>query len=255
MKKFFTGMLVLLFALIVLRPAAVDAASTRVDTRTGKVDVYISSQDKGSFKLEIRQGKQVRYHDVYKGKNHFNLNYGNGDYTFALYQSSDGKRYKRISLLQKTVRLIHSSAPYLHSTQNVFIDRVTSRLASSLSRSSYSTSQQTLVTSRHVGKTIAYDYKKLTKLTSTYLPDHATTLRTKRGICYDFASLNAALLRAQGIPTRLVMGSAKGVTGYHAWNEVFISGKWRIVDVTRDVTEKRTTTFRSASDYRASIYY
>lgn len=64
MKKFFTGMLVLLFALIVLRPAAADAASTRVDTRTGKVDVYVSSQDKGSFKLEIRQGNQVFTCDV-----------------------------------------------------------------------------------------------------------------------------------------------------------------------------------------------
>lgn len=139
-------------------------------------------------------------------------------------------------------------------TQNVSIDSATSRLASSLSRSSYSTSTQTLVTSRHVNRLVDYDDKKIMKLSSTYLPNHADTLRTKRGICYDFASLNAALLRAQGIPTRLVMGTAKGVDGYHAWNEVFVNGKWRVIDVTRDVTERRTTTYRSASDYRATLY-
>ncbi|WP_214741921.1 transglutaminase domain-containing protein [Exiguobacterium sp. s48] len=254
MKKFFAGILVLLFALIVVRPDTADAASARVDTQTGKVEVYVSNHDTGTLKFEVRQGEQVRTYDVYKGMNHFNVNFGNGDYTFMLYQSSDGKRYKRVYRLQKTVRLSHSTAPYLHSIQNVSIDSATSRLASSLSRSSYSTSTQTLVTSRHVNRLIDYDDNKLMKLSSTYLPDNAETIRTKRGICYDFASLNAALLRAQGIPTRLVMGTAKGINGYHAWNEVFVNGKWRVIDVTRDVTERRTTTYRDASDYRATLY-
>nr|WP_251128117.1 transglutaminase domain-containing protein [Exiguobacterium sp. s48] len=246
--------MVLLFALIVVRPDTADAASARVDTQTGKVEVYVSNHDTGTLKFEVRQGEQVRTYDVYKGMNHFNVNFGNGDYTFMLYQSSDGKRYKRVYRLQKTVRLSHSTAPYLHSIQNVSIDSATSRLASSLSRSSYSTSTQTLVTSRHVNRLIDYDDNKLMKLSSTYLPDNAETIRTKRGICYDFASLNAALLRAQGIPTRLVMGTAKGINGYHAWNEVFVNGKWRVIDVTRDVTERRTTTYRDASDYRATLY-
>lgn len=255
MKKFFAGILVLLFVFFVFRPDFADAASTTVDGRTGKVSVYLSTNDQGLFKFEVRRGNQVRHYDVFKGKNQFNLTYGNGDYTFTLYRSTDGNRYKVQSRHEESVRLSHSTAPYLHSTQNVSIDSATASLAKTLSRSSYSSTQQALVTSRHLNKTISYDDKKLEKLSTTYLPNNATTLKTKRGICYDFASLNAALLRKQGIPTRLVMGTVKGVKGYHAWNEVYVDKKWRILDVTRDVTEKRATAFRTASDYRTDTIY
>lgn len=256
MKKFFAGMLVLLFALIVIRPdAAAAAPNTQVNSSTGKVEVFVPEKDKGYFKLEVKKGNQVRHYDLFNGENHFNLIYGNGNYILTTYQSSDGKRYKRVSSRQLTVKLKHSTAPYLHSTQNVTIDNATAQLAKSLSRSSYSTSQQTLTTSRHISRSIAYDHKKIAKLSSAYLPDNTDTLKMKRGICYDFASLNAGLLRSQGIPTRLVMGYAKGVGGYHAWNEVYVGGKWMVVDVTRDVTEKKVTNFRNASDYRASLYY
>ncbi len=62
----------------------------------------------------------------------------------------------------------------------------------------------------------------------TYQPDPDRTFSSKKGICYDYASLMCAMLRSQGIPTRLV----KGLTGpgYHAWNEVFFEGKgWVVV--------------------------
>lgn len=255
MKKFFAGVLVMLFACLVFRPDFAGAASTSIDGRLGKVSVYLSTKDEGSFKFEVKRGDEVRRYDVFKGKNQFNLTFGNGDYTFTLYRSTDGKRFKVQSRQEQAVRLTHSTAPFLHSIQNVSIDSATEKLAKTLSRSSYSSSQQALVTSRHVNQTIAYDYKKLTKLNATYLPNNATTLKTKRGICYDFASLTAALLRKQGIPTRLVMGTANGVDGYHAWNEVYVDKKWRILDVTRDVTEKRATTFRTASDYRVDVIY
>nr|WP_285841536.1 transglutaminase domain-containing protein [Exiguobacterium sp. MER 193] len=248
-------MLVLLFAFFVFRPDFADAASTAIDGRAGKVSVYLSTKDQGIYKFEVKRGNQVRHYDVFKGKNQFNLTFGNGDYTFTLYRSGDGKRYNIQSRREESVRLSHSTAPYLHSTQNVSIDSATVKLAKTLSRSSYSSTQQALVTSRHLNKTISYDYKKLTKLSTTYLPNNTNTLKMKRGICYDFASLNAALLRKQGIPTRLVMGTAKGVDGYHAWNEVYVDKKWRILDVTRDVTEKRATAFRTASDYRADTIY
>ncbi|WP_312048552.1 transglutaminase-like domain-containing protein [Exiguobacterium profundum] len=255
MKKFFAGILVLLFVFFVFRPNFADAASTAIDGRAGKVSVYLSSKDQGVYKFEVKRGNQVRHYDVFKGKNQFNLTFGNGDYTFTLYRSGDGKRYNIQSRREESVRLSHSTAPYLHSTQNVSIDSATVKLAKTLSRSSYSSTQQALVTSRHLNKTISYDYKKLTKLSTTYLPNNTNTLKMKRGICYDFASLNAAILRKQGIPTRLVMGTAKGVDGYHAWNEVYVDKKWRILDVTRDVTEKRATAFRTASDYRADTIY
>jgi hypothetical protein len=74
------------------------------------------------------------------------------------------------------------------------------------------------------------------------------TLNNKRGICYSYAGLTAALLGAIGIPAKIVTGYALGATGSdpavffdvsdntesHAWNEVYVDGRWVITDVTWD---------------------
>ena len=55
---------------------------------------------------------------------------------------------------------------------------------------------------------------------SGYVPDPDRALSKGSGICYDYASLMAAMTRSQGIPTRLVIGYASKDI-YHAWNEVW----------------------------------
>ena len=61
-----------------------------------------------------------------------------------------------------------------------------------------------------------------------YLPDPDRTYSSRNGICYDYASLMCAMLRSQGIPSRLIKGSTP--LGYHAWNEVFFEGRgWVVV--------------------------
>ncbi|MBQ1472846.1 MAG: transglutaminase domain-containing protein, partial [Lachnospiraceae bacterium] len=44
---------------------------------------------------------------------------------------------------------------------------------------------------------------------------------SKKGICFDYASLMSALLRSQQVPTKLVVGYSG--TAYHAWISVYIS--------------------------------
>ena len=44
-------------------------------------------------------------------------------------------------------------------------------------------------------------------------------LTTKKGICFDYASLMAGMLRSQGVPCKLVVGYAG--TAYHAWISVW----------------------------------
>ena len=45
-------------------------------------------------------------------------------------------------------------------------------------------------------------------------------MQTRKGICFDYASLMSALLRSQGIPTKLVVGYSG--TAYHAWISVYL---------------------------------
>ncbi|MCL2665616.1 MAG: transglutaminase domain-containing protein, partial [Defluviitaleaceae bacterium] len=58
----------------------------------------------------------------------------------------------------------------------------------------------------------------------------------KKGICYDYSSTLAGVLRSLGVPTRLVMGYKPKDIGdeYHAWNEILINGRWISVDSTFD---------------------
>lgn len=47
------------------------------------------------------------------------------------------------------------------------------------------------------------------------------TLSTKKGICFDYASLMVAMLRSQNIPTKLEVGYSGQV--YHAWISVYLT--------------------------------
>lgn len=65
---------------------------------------------------------------------------------------------------------------------------------------------------------VAYDTQLAATVKSGYVPDPDSVLAKRSGICYDYASLMAAMVRSQGIPARLVVGYAADNI-YHAWNE------------------------------------
>jgi transglutaminase-like putative cysteine protease len=66
---------------------------------------------------------------------------------------------------------------------------------------------------------------------SLTIPSARDVLRARRGDCNEHAVLVAALLRAAGVPARIVAGLAYANGGfyYHAWNEVWLDG-WISVD-------------------------
>lgn len=61
---------------------------------------------------------------------------------------------------------------------------------------------------------------------SGYVPDPDRTLAEGKGICLDYASLLAAMLRSCGIPARIVVGDILPDGEYHAWVEALVDGTW-----------------------------
>lgn len=59
-------------------------------------------------------------------------------------------------------------------------------------------------------------------------------LKSRTGMCREYAFLLAALCRDAGLPARVVYGNAVSGAGsgqdLHAWNEVKINGEWLMVD-------------------------
>lgn len=61
------------------------------------------------------------------------------------------------------------------------------------------------------------------------------TYLARAGVCRDFAHLTIALLRARGVPARLVSAFAPGLQpmDFHAVVEAYVAGAWHVVDPTR----------------------
>jgi transglutaminase-like putative cysteine protease len=66
--------------------------------------------------------------------------------------------------------------------------------------------------------------------------DALTVLKHRSGVCEGYSRITAAMLRAAGIPTKIVSGRATGGlgSGGHAWNHVLVKGTWKFLDTTWD---------------------
>ena len=83
-------------------------------------------------------------------------------------------------------------------------------------------------------RNIAYDTGKAAQLADTtgYVPDPDATLSAGSGICFDYASLAAAMFRSLGIPCQIVTGYVSPDNIYHAWNMIYIDGTWVSAQIT-----------------------
>ena len=79
---------------------------------------------------------------------------------------------------------------------------------------------------------LTYDDQKAATVQKGYLPDVDATLAERKGICFDYSALMAAMLRAQDIPVRLAIGYVQPENLYHAWNQVYVDGEWIWMDAT-----------------------
>ena len=66
------------------------------------------------------------------------------------------------------------------------------------------------------------------------------TLTTKKGICYDFSHLFAALCRSENIPCYVLDGTKLDDANYHhTWNRVYFNDSWWDMDVTFDIVQTK----------------
>ena len=68
--------------------------------------------------------------------------------------------------------------------------------------------------------------------------DISRTVQTKKGICFDYATLFAALCRSQGIPCFILDGYSRDNFSYkHTWNRVYYDNRYWNLDVTYDAIQ------------------
>ncbi len=123
-------------------------------------------------------------------------------------------------------------APYLSNGRDTLWDTQTEELADEICADCETDVEKVQAFYEWIISNCEYDYEA-DPLFQYF--DVRKTLRTKQGLCFDFAHLFVAFCRSQNIPCYAVDGvSYKDSAARHTWNRVYYDGAWWNVDITTD---------------------
>lgn len=200
------------------------------------------------------------------------LTEGNGNYTITVFVNVEGDSYATVSSVDTSVKLTNAFAPYIRPNQYVNYTKSTKvvKKAQSLTKKCKTDLDKVKKIYQYVIDTYKYDKKKASTVQTGYLPNLDSVYKKKKGICFDYAAIMTAMLRSQGVPTKLVVGYTGDA--YHAWINVYskkkgwISGaiyfngkKWKLMDPTFASTSKSSKSIMkyigNGKNYKAKYSY
>ena len=267
MRHKFKTLIFLIGFLISILPlgAFASAEAVKIDTDgidSGVVTVAYQSSNSKNIKVMIEKGNNKYTYDLTSegSKENFPLQMGNGDYKVSVLENISGNRYSYLKTKTVNLKLNDEDSLFLNSIQNINWNHngAAAKKAAQLTKDLKDDKTKVEAIYNYIVKNFSYDFAKLTNLQPGYVPDIEDTLNAKKGICYDYASLFASMTRSLGIPCKLIKGYAKNVTGYHAWNEVKLNGKWVVIDTTYDLQVKTKATYtmeKNIKDYQKVCEY
>ena len=187
-----------------------------------KISVEITGKNNKTYKYFIDKTKEAVF---------FPLTCGNGTYQIAVYENIQGNEYSVLMMDSFDVKLENKFLPFLYPNQYVeFSDRTQAvKEAKKLVKKDKDDISIVKSVYYYVVENVKYDDDKAKNVQSGYLPDVDETLKTKKGICFDYAALMTAMLRSQGIPTKLEIGYSGSV--YHAWISTWLDEKGWVDDI------------------------
>ena len=150
----------------------------------------------------------------------FPLSDGNGSYKVTVLERVTEK-YAVVLSASIQVTLKDEFAPFLRPNQYVDYTSAAKTIdkAAELTKGVTDPLKKVEKIYDFVVKNLTYDKEKAKTVKSGYLPVLDDVLAAKKGICFDYASLMAGMLRSQGVPCKLVVGYAG--KAYHAWINVW----------------------------------
>lgn len=162
------------------------------------------------------------------------LQMGNGTYEIQVYQQVEGTSYSQLYFVDLDVEMPDTDRVFLYPSQYVWYtnDKNAVRLSYDLCADLTSDTEKAACIYNYITQLLTYDNEKAATVEDGYLPDVDATLRERKGICFDYSALFAAMLRAQNIPVRLAIGYVQPENIYHAWNQVYLDGEWVFMDST-----------------------
>ncbi len=200
------------------------------------------------------------------------LTEGDGEYKVTVFINVSGNKYATVASKTMDVELSSQFAPYLRPNQYVNYNASTKAVkkAASLTKKCKTDIAKVKKVYKYVVKNFKYDKKLAATVKTGYLPDLNKVYKKKKGICFDYAAIMTAMLRSQGVPTKLVVGYTGNA--YHAWINVYsqkkgwVTGaiyfngkKWKLMDPTFASTGKSSKSIMkyigNGRNYKAKYSY
>ncbi len=198
------------------------------------------------IKVQITKGTTYTYDINSTGYYEvFPLTEGDGNYTVKVFENISGTKYSQLFSTAVGVTLASQTLPFLYPNQYVNFNANTSsvKAAESLTKNEPDDIKKVEIIYNYTIGAMTYDLNKAKTVQSGYLPNIDAVLAAKKGICFDYASVMASMLRSQGIACKLIVGYTGKV--YHAWINVYtpktgwVDGmiyfdgkKWQLMDPT-----------------------
>ncbi|MEA4919667.1 MAG: transglutaminase-like domain-containing protein [Clostridiaceae bacterium] len=224
--------------------AAIDASNSE----QGYIMVKYTGSSTAKKKVIVTGPSKVRYtYDLNSNGQYevFPMSDGSGGYTVGIYQNISGTKYGTVYTASMNIALQDEFAPFLLPNQYVNYNENSKATlkAAELTKDQPTILNKIDVIYKYVINNVAYDRQEAATVQSGYLPNVDEVLTTGKGICFDYAALMTAMLRSQGVPTKLVVGYSG--TAYHAWintwtkesgwleGVIFFDGTtWKLMDPT-----------------------
>ena len=216
------------------------------DSDSQKMNVQLTSENEAVYSYFVSPGKSAV----------IPFSSGSGTYQICCYQQIDGSRYAALFADTLEVSLENEFLPFLYPNQyvNFTPDSASSKLALSIISEDASDVDVLQAVYNYVVQNLTYDYDLADTVDSGYIPDVDSTLKSGKGICFDYAALTTAMLRARDIPCKLQIGYAGTVK--HAWISVYIRSKgWvdKAVEFSGESWSRMDPTFDSNSKDKENI--
>ena len=175
-----------------------------------KVRMLLTGPDGIKYTYVLNGGEEV-----------FPLTGGSGQYQIGVYENLTGNSYLPVFAYSFSAELESEFISYLYPNQYVNFNDSSNvvKVGEEVSKGARSELEIVEKVYNFVMKTLTYDTQKAETVKSGYIPNVDEILAIKTGICFDYSSVMAAMLRSQGIPTMLQIGYSGKI--YHAWISVY----------------------------------
>ena len=216
------------------------------DGEMEKVNIQLTGPDSIVYKYFVTEED---------GETVLPLTGGDGTYVLEVYENIADDQYSVLLNDSFEVSLESEFLPFLYPNQYVKFteDSEAIKLAEELAKTAADDLAVVQNVFGYVTENIVYDYDKAENVPYGYLPDIDETLKTKTGICFDYAALMSAMLRSRGIPAKLDIGYTNDGL-YHAWISTYLQDKgWvdNIIEFDGKSWQLMDPTMTAASDTEA----